>query len=106
VKQLALTKYTNYLDQCLKDLDDASEYKTDQLVIQLVRIQHLTEKIFLFHGSDSPVEEQLGSSRHSTMARLEAFRIKLESLRNALAPDLKSDCTFPNSLIMSPSVLC
>ncbi|MCJ1391062.1 hypothetical protein MMC18_003923 [Xylographa bjoerkii] len=91
VKQLAFTRYTKYLDQCLKDLDDAKEYKTDQLAIQLVRIQQLTEKIFHFHSSDSPVDEQLGSPEPSTMARLEAFRVELDSLRNALPPNLKSD---------------
>lgn len=91
VKQLAFTRYTKYLDQCLKDLDDAREYKTDQLAIQLVHIQQLTEKIFHFHSSDSPVDEQLGSPELSTMARLEAFRVELDSLRNALPPNLKSD---------------
>jgi hypothetical protein len=106
VKQFALATYTKYLDQCLKDLDDPSEYKTDQLVIQLVRIQHLTEQIFLFHGSDSPVDEQRGSPGHSTMARLKTSRVELESLGNALPTDLESDCTFPNSLIISPLVLC
>jgi hypothetical protein len=83
------------MDQCLKDLDGAREYKTDQLAIQLVHIQRLTEKIFHFHSSDSPVDEQLGSSEPSTMARLEAFRVELDSLRNALPPNLKSDCEIP-----------
>lgn len=83
------------MDQCLKDLDDAREYKTDQLAIQLVRIQQLTEKIFHFHSIDSPMDEGLGSPEHSTMARLEAFRVELDRLRNALPPNLKSDCMIP-----------
>jgi hypothetical protein len=80
------------MDQCLRDLNDAREYKTDQLAIQLVHIQQLTEKIFHFHSSNSPVDEQLDSPELSTMARLEAFRVELDSLRNALPPGLKSDC--------------
>jgi hypothetical protein len=95
VKQLAFTRYTKYLDQCLNDLDDAREYKTDQLAIELVHIQQLTEKIFHFHSNDSPVDEQLDSPEPSTMARLEAFRVELDSLRNALPPNLKSDCMIP-----------
>jgi hypothetical protein len=83
------------MDQCLKDLDDAKEYKTDEFAMQLVHIQRLTEKIFHFHSSDSPVAEQLGSPEPSTMARLEAFRVELDSLRNALPPNLKSDCMIP-----------
>ena len=83
------------MDRCLKDLDDAREYKTDQLVIQLVHIQQLTEEIFHFHGSDLTVDEQLGSPEPSTMARIEAFRAELDSLRNAIPSNLKSDCMIP-----------
>jgi len=87
------------MDQCLKDLDDAREYKTDQLAIQLVRIQRLTDKIFHFHSSESPVDEQLGSLEPSTMARLDAFRVELDSLRNALPLNLKSDCMIPQMFV-------
>jgi hypothetical protein len=93
------------MDQCLKDLDDAREYKTDQLAIQLVHIQRLTEKIFHFHSGDSPVDEQLDSPEPSTMARLEAFRVELDSLRNAVPSNLKSNCKIPQKLKMSPPVL-
>src|SRR6186713_2155822 len=89
------------MDQCLKDLDDAKEYKTDQLVIQLVHIQRLTEEIFHFHSSDSPVDEQLVPPKPAMMARLEAFRVKLDSLQSALPPNLKSDCMIP---LMSENV--
>ncbi|KAJ8110049.1 hypothetical protein OPT61_g7004 [Boeremia exigua] len=89
-KQIAFTRWSKYMDQCLKDLDDAREYKTDQLVIQLIHIQRLTDRIAHFH-SDSPLDEQLGLPEPSTMACLEAFRNELESLRNGLPPHLRSD---------------
>lgn len=95
MKQLGLTRYTKYMDQCLKELEDTREYKTDQLAIQLVCIQRLTERIFHFHSSDPPADEQRGSPEPSTMVRLEAFRAELDSLRNALPPHLKSDCKSP-----------
>ncbi|KAI1866609.1 uncharacterized protein JN550_007462 [Neoarthrinium moseri] len=91
VKQLAVTKYTKYLDECLKELENAAEYKTDQLAVQLVRIQRLTEKICHFHSRESSVDEQLGSPAAPTTARLEAFQVELDRLRNALPPKLKSD---------------
>jgi hypothetical protein len=94
VRQVALTKYNKYMDQCLKDLDDAGECKTDQLVIQLIRIQRLTEKIFHFHGNDSPLDEQLDMYGPTKMARLEAFRLELDDLREALPPSLTSDRMF------------
>ena len=87
-------KYTKYLDQCLKDLEDAREYKTDELAVELVRIQRLTEKIFHFHSIDSQVDEQ---PETPTMARLETFRIELDSLRDALPMSLKYDCKIPQS---------
>lgn len=95
VKQLAFTKYTKYIDQYLKDLEHAREYKTDELVIQLVRIQRLTEKIFDFHNGDSMMNEQLGPPETPTMARLEALRVELDSLRNSIPLHLKSDCMIP-----------
>ncbi|KAK4936892.1 hypothetical protein LTR10_022349 [Elasticomyces elasticus] len=91
VNQIAVTKYTKYLDQCLKELEDAGEYKTDQLAVQLVQIQRLTEEICHFHSRDSLVDEQLGSPDASTTARLEAFRVEVDRLRNALPPKLRSD---------------
>jgi hypothetical protein len=64
------------------------------VVVELVRIQQLTERIFHFHSSDSTEDGQAYSPETSTMVRLEAFRIELENLRNALPPDLKSNCMF------------
>jgi hypothetical protein len=95
VKQVAFARYTKYMDQCLNDLEDAREYKTDQLAIQLIRIQRLTENIFHSHSSVSPMDEQLGSPGLSTMARLEALRVELDSLRDALPPHVNSDCKIP-----------
>lgn len=94
------------MDQCLKDLGDAKEYKTDQLAIQLIHIQRLTEKIVHFHSSDPPMDKQPGSPESSIMACLEAFRVELDSLRNGLPPHLKSDCMIPNMVQMSPAVFC
>ncbi|KAH6629848.1 hypothetical protein C7974DRAFT_194332 [Boeremia exigua] len=91
VKQIAFTRWSKYMDQCLKDLDDAKEYKTDQLAIQLIHIQRLTDKIANFHSSDPPMDRQPGSPEPSTMACLDAFRVELDSLRNGLPPHLTSD---------------
>lgn len=80
------------MDQCLEDLGNARDYKTDHLVIQLIHIQKFTEKIYHYHSSESVVEEQLGSPESSTMACIEAFRDELHSLRNAVPTHLKSNC--------------
>lgn len=86
--------YTKYIDQCLKELDDAAEYETDRLAVQLVRIQHLTNRIFHFHSSDQMVDDELPGipvPQVSAVMRLEALRMELDRLRNALPLNLKLD---------------
>ncbi len=79
------------MDQCLEELENAAEYETDQLAVQLVRIQHLTEKIFHFHTKDQLVDELPGIPKASAAVYLEAFQMELDRLRNAVPPSLKYD---------------
>ncbi|KAH8664742.1 hypothetical protein BX600DRAFT_303330 [Xylariales sp. PMI_506] len=91
VKQVAPVKYSRYLNQCLEELETAAEYKTDQLVVQLARIQQLTEKISNFHSRDLVEDEFTEGAAVSTIARLETFEVQLDSLRNMMPQDLKAD---------------
>ncbi|KAI4591856.1 hypothetical protein KJ359_012175 [Pestalotiopsis sp. 9143b] len=83
------------MEKCIEEFEDAEEYKTDRLATQLVRIQRLTEEVCHFHSRDSSVAEQLGSHDATMTAHLESFQVKLDSLRNALPPQLKSDRMIP-----------
>ena len=85
-------RYTAYLDQSLTELEGAAEYETDQLVVQLVRIQHLTDRIFHFHAKDQLVHEQQEIPKALTTACLETFQIQLDRFRNILPSILKHDC--------------
>ncbi|KFA81258.1 hypothetical protein S40288_09989 [Stachybotrys chartarum IBT 40288] len=91
VKQLGPTRYTKYLDQCVKELESAAEYETDQLAVHLVRIQHLTERIYHFHTRDQLVDDMQGFSKPSTAEYLQAFQAELEGLRDSLPLSLKSN---------------
>lgn len=84
-------RYTRYLDQCLQELEGAAEYETDQLAVQLVRIQHLTEKIFHFHTGDQLVNELPGIPKVAAAEYLDAFRAELDRLRNDLPLNLKTN---------------
>lgn len=90
------------MDQCLKELENSAEYETDQLAVQLVRIQHLTEKIFHFHTRDQLVDELPGIPKASTAMCLEAFQMELDRLQNALPPNLKCDCEMTFCVHKSP----
>jgi hypothetical protein len=89
---LGPVRYTAYLDQSLKELEGTAEYETDQLVVQLVRIQHLTDKIFHFHGRDQLVDELHEIPKAPTAACLETFQMQLDTLRSTLSPNLEHDC--------------
>jgi hypothetical protein len=76
----------------LKELEDTAEYETDQLAVQLVRVQRLTEKIFHFHNRDQMMDELPGIPEVSLTLSLETFQAELTTLYETLSPDLKSDC--------------
>ncbi|KAK3381012.1 hypothetical protein B0H63DRAFT_195525 [Podospora didyma] len=91
---LGPVRYTAYLDQSLKELEVAAEYETDQLVVQLVRIQHLTDKILHFHGSDDelPADELHEIPKTpAVVVCVETFQMQLDKLRNTLSSNLKHD---------------
>ncbi|KAF7563265.1 hypothetical protein G7046_g853 [Stylonectria norvegica] len=91
VRQIGHTSYTKDLDQCLGELQVTAEYETDQLAVQLVRFQHLTNRIIQFHGRDQVMDDLPGSLKASVTAYTEAFQRDLEGLRMAVPPNLKSD---------------
>ncbi|CAK7207558.1 hypothetical protein SEUCBS139899_010368 [Sporothrix eucalyptigena] len=96
VKQLGPTRYTKYIAQCLLELEQAAEYKTDQLVVELVRVQHLTETIAHFHTRDQLLDDLPGLPRLSTNVYLEALQAELDRQRTAL----------PVELQMNPLLMC
>ncbi|KAH8886309.1 hypothetical protein GQ53DRAFT_750801 [Thozetella sp. PMI_491] len=91
VKQLGSARYSKYLDQCVNELESSAEYETDHLVVQLVRVQHLTEKIFYFHTGDHLVNELSGVPKATTAVYLENLQAELDRLRNELSPKLKAN---------------
>lgn len=94
------------MDRCLKDLDDAREYSTDQLLIQLIHVQRLTDKIVHSHDGESPVDGQLDLPEPSIMAQIETFGAELDSLRNALPSNLNSNRTIPPTSVKTLPLLC
>ncbi|KAJ5999370.1 hypothetical protein N7451_007180 [Penicillium sp. IBT 35674x] len=86
-------RYTKHHDQCLNELKDAAEYETDELLIQLVRIQHLTERIFQFNHRDQFLVESIGLALPETTAaaHLSAFQAELDQLQNSLSKKLKTN---------------
>ncbi|KAJ5833247.1 hypothetical protein N7474_001558 [Penicillium riverlandense] len=91
--KLESPRYTKHHDQCLNELKDAAEYETDELLVQLIRIQHLTERIFQFNHRDQFTVESIGVALQETTAavHLSAFQAELDRLENSLPMKLKAN---------------
>lgn len=86
-------RFTRYLDQCLKDLEAATEYESDEQLVTLVRIQHLTERLAQLGEEGQPTEEVPAIPTMSTPreAVISACHMELDRIRQGLSPRLKSD---------------
>ncbi|KAK9250686.1 hypothetical protein V1507DRAFT_339903 [Lipomyces tetrasporus] len=86
-------KYTRHHEQCLNELEDAAEYETDGLLVQLVRIQHLTDRIFQFTHRDQMVDELpvLALPETTVHMRFSALQAELDRLEYSLPERLKSN---------------
>ncbi|GAB7362607.1 hypothetical protein MBLNU230_g2920t2 [Neophaeotheca triangularis] len=48
-------KYTKFLESALQTLEEAHEYESDLLLVQLVRIQHLAERVESMEATHAPM---------------------------------------------------
>lgn len=89
--------FTKNLRQCQDEMELAPEYETDALLVELIKIQHLTEKIFRFNH-----REELAEPMPSLTPPVEAdsglylisLKIEMESLQSSLPAWLENNCQF------------
>ena len=86
-------RYTKQLEQYLECLETEAEYETDQLLVQLIRIQHLTDRIFQFNCRDQLVEDLPGLRPSSAEEHREAFQALLDRFQTWLPAKIKRNCT-------------
>ncbi|KAK9418842.1 hypothetical protein SUNI508_07614 [Seiridium unicorne] len=89
-------RYTPYIDQCLRDLETAKEYETDALLGQLLRIQHLSDRIGLLQSKDRMDESLPGIPRAPASAYMNAFQTELDKFKAQIPRHLRS-----NKLLMN-----
>lgn len=87
-------RYTPYLEQCMKDLEVAREYETDYLIVNLVRIQHLTERISQLHAKEHLPQDLQDISRAPMNVYLDAFQQELDKYRHGLPRGLQNNSKF------------
>ena len=84
-------RFSTYIQQCLRELESANECDSDRLLVQLVRIQHLTQKIHeMTIRADSP-DEVPGIPKALVSAYQRAFQGELDRVHSFLSDDLKEN---------------
>jgi hypothetical protein len=87
-------KFTPYMDQCLRELETMKEYEADSLLVQLVRIQHLSERIAQLHAREHVAEDPPGFARAPMSAYFNAFQGELDRFKSSLPRHLRSNRKF------------
>lgn len=84
-------RFTRYLKKCLVDFETSPERDTDELLVQLVEIQRLTERIHNWTSRDEDEAEIPGLPRAPMAAYQEAFAAEIQKRRNSLPENLKNN---------------
>lgn len=84
-------RYTYYLQECVKHLQECEEYPTDERLVYMVRIQHLTERIARLSAKDKTLEEVTNVPAAPMSAYIAAFQLELENIDKSIPLHLKDD---------------
>ncbi|KAI0127084.1 hypothetical protein BJ170DRAFT_596643 [Xylariales sp. AK1849] len=95
-QRLQTPRYTPYIDQCLRELETAKEYESDLLLVQLVRIQHLADRISQLHSRDRMDDELPGIPRAPVTAYLNAFQTELDRFKAQIPRHLRKNLLLIN----------
>ncbi|KHN95987.1 uncharacterized protein MAM_06092 [Metarhizium album ARSEF 1941] len=87
-------RYTAYIQDCMRVLENSGEYESDITLLYLVRVQRLTERIFELNSRDKAVEDIPGLLSAPMSAYIAAFQNEIETLRSSLPPKLQHDDLF------------
>lgn len=84
-------KYSAYVQRCLRELESANEFDSDGLLIQLVKIQRLTEQIHEMNTRVDGPDEIPGMPKAPLAAYQRAFQGELDRIQSFLTDDLKEN---------------
>lgn len=92
-QKIDAARFTPYMEQCLRDLEKEKEYETDSLLAQLIRIQHLSDRIGQLHSKDQLDDNLPGIPRAPVSAYLNAFQTELDKFDAQIPRYLRSNST-------------
>lgn len=81
-------RFSKYTKQCLEDLDKASEYESDSLLINLCKVQRLTEKIHNWTSQEDDEDDIAVYLKAPAAAYQVAFHGEIDRLQSSLPTSL------------------
>ncbi|KAJ0303843.1 hypothetical protein COL516b_006283 [Colletotrichum fioriniae] len=91
IHQIDSMRYSGYMQQCLRELEDDVEYESDIHLGYIVRIQRLCERISDLRSKDYLDEEGDESTRAPLSAYVSGFRAEWNKLQTSMPPTLKNN---------------
>jgi hypothetical protein len=85
---------TNLLEKCCNILETANQYKSDEHVVKLVRIQQIAQAISLTLA----LEPDQQTMQLPMTIVVQSFQDQINALRQSLSPELEANCTVPSPL--------
>jgi len=86
------------MQQCLSELETNREYDTDALLVQLVRLQNVTENIVRLNTKDDMGDSIPGIPRAPLSAYQSAFQTELDKIDQSLSKSLRNNSRPSNPL--------
>ncbi|XP_044719829.1 tRNA processing endoribonuclease [Hirsutella rhossiliensis] len=86
-------RYSPYLRECVKDLEESREYETDTILVFLVKVQHLTERIHEQNLRSETSEDIRGIPTAPKSAYIFALQNELDRIHDNLPREIKMDST-------------
>ncbi|KAK3945221.1 hypothetical protein QBC46DRAFT_371581 [Diplogelasinospora grovesii] len=84
-------KFSPYIQQCLRELQESKEYETDTILATMVQLQHLTEKIAEVNNTRDDLPHVLGIPRAPVSAYISTFQSELDKIKGSLSKSLRNN---------------
>ncbi|KAJ5734117.1 hypothetical protein N7493_002903 [Penicillium malachiteum] len=91
LQQLDPMRYSTYIQQCMSELEEADELESDAYLVQLVKIQHLSEKIACLDGRYDVDTESERIDKAPISGYILAFEAELEMIHKTMPRRLKTN---------------
>ncbi|WQF86997.1 Putative zn(2)Cys(6) fungal-type DNA-binding domain-containing protein [Colletotrichum destructivum] len=89
VRQIDPMRYSGYMQQCMRELQESGEHESDMHLVYIVKIQRLCERIYDLRSQEDADGEEDTVSRAPVSAYVSGFRAELNKLQTEMPPRLR-----------------